>query len=342
MIPVEDHGFYAEPLAAWSLTLDGNDLADKINPRLISLRLSEKRGEEADTLEIVLHDSDNQLAIPPDGARLNLALGWDRGTGMATGLVSKGSFKVDELTWSGPPDQLTITARAADFHGSFRKRKTKIWNETTLGAIVNLIATANGYTPRCHPDLADEEITQAEQHNKSDMAFLRDLGRRYDAVATVKGGALIFAPIDADTTATGKPIPTATITRQSGDRYEYRRASRESREDGASADWHDKHAGRRKTAHHGGNHRRKLKRVYASEKDAKAASKSESKRCARAAATFTITLAHGVAALAAGMKLKVEGFKSEVDKKTWRIASVDHEMNATGGFTTSLELEVAG
>jgi uncharacterized protein len=324
---------YVEPRAAWSLTLAGKDLADKINPRLISLRLTEKRGEESDTLEIALHDHDGQLALPPEGALLDLAFGWDRGTGIQTGLVSKGSFKVDELTWSGPPDTVTITARAADLAGSFRTRKTRIWKNTTLGAVIAKIAGEHGHTPRCHADLAGKALTTAEQAGKSDMTFLRDLGRRYDAVATIKAGALIFAPVDAET--------TATVTRQKGDRYEYRRSAREGREDGAEADWHDAHAATRKKVTKGGTRRRKLKRVYSSQGDADAASQAESNRLKRAAATFTITLAHGDAALAPGMKLKAQGFKTEVDAKSWRIASVDHDMNGTGGFTTSLEMEVA-
>lgn len=333
---------YVEPVPAWSLTLDGTDLADRINPRLISLTLAEKRGEEADTLEITLHDSDGALALPPEGAVLTLAMGWDRGTDVETGLVAKGTFKVGELKWDGPPDKVSITARAADFQLTFRKRKTRIWKNTTLGTVVEKIAGEHGLVARCHPDLAAKALTQAEQHNKSDMTFLRDLGRRYDAIATVKAGALIFAPIDADTTSTGKPIPTAAITRQNAVSYEYSRASREGHEDGAEADWHDSHAATRKQAVKGGSRRRKLKRVYASEGDANAASQAETNRLKRAAASFSVTLAYGNAALAPGMKITAQGFKSEVDAKSWRIASVDHAIDGSGGFTTKIEMEAAG
>src|SRR3546814_18547541 len=66
--------------AAVRLTLDdGTDLSDKVNPRLISLSLTEKRGEEADSLEITLHNHDGQIAPPRRGAMLQLALGWEKG-----------------------------------------------------------------------------------------------------------------------------------------------------------------------------------------------------------------------------------------------------------------------
>ena len=66
---------YVQPRAAWSAMLDGKDLADKLAPRLISLRLTEKRGESSDELEIVLHDHDGKLALPKEGARLTIGLG---------------------------------------------------------------------------------------------------------------------------------------------------------------------------------------------------------------------------------------------------------------------------
>jgi hypothetical protein len=47
--------------AAWRVTLDGADLTATLAPRLISLRLTEKSGEEADALEIVVQDTDAQF-----------------------------------------------------------------------------------------------------------------------------------------------------------------------------------------------------------------------------------------------------------------------------------------
>ena len=333
---------FIQPKAAWRLTLNGQDLAAKIAPRLISLRLSEKRGEAADELSITLHDHDGLLALPPEGARLSLELGWERGTGIAVGLVAKGSFKVGDLTWDGPPDQVTITAHAADLKDSFRTRKTKVWKDTTLGAILSKVAGDNGLTPRCHPDLAGKTVTAAEQHNKSDMQFLRDLGRRYDAVATVKDACLIFAPVNAKTTATGKAIPTLTVTRSSGDKYSYQRSARENGQDGAEAQWQDQDSATRQKASSGGGKKRRLKRVYASQGDAQPAADAEAGRLKRAAASLAIKLAYGDANAAPGMRCTASGFKSEVDSQGWLVSEVEHTMDASGGFTSNLKMEVAG
>lgn len=332
---------YHQPLADWRVTLDGQDITARFAPRLIGLKISEKLGEAADQLEIELDDSDGLLALPGADARIAVQLGWARGTGVAPGLVSKGSFKVDDVKWEGPPDKVSITARSADLKDSFRTRRSKIHKDTTLGDIVGKIAAAHGLTPRCHPDLAGIAVTLAEQANKSDMTFLRDLGRRYDAIATVKDASLIFAPHNARTTATGKPIPTIAVTRQSGDRYAYARAERERAQDGAEAQYHDQNAARRKKVTAGGGKRRRLKRVYASENDAKHAAKSETQRSQRAKARLSITLAQGDAAVAAGHRVTARGFKTEIDALAWRVVSVEHRMDGSGGFITQIEMEVA-
>lgn len=205
---MSDPSPYAQPRAAWRVTLDGADLTATLAPRLISLRLTEKSGEEADALEIVVQDTDAQFLPPRQGATLSLALGWSRGTVVPLGLVNKGTFTVDELTWSGPPDRVTITAHSANFKGSFRTRKTRSWHATTLGQIVAQIATDNALAPACHPDLSAQIVPSAEQHNKSDMQFIRDLGRQFDALATVKAGTLLFAPRGATTSLSNRPLPT--------------------------------------------------------------------------------------------------------------------------------------
>lgn len=332
---------YLHPLADWRVTLNGQDLTAKLAPRLIALTLTEKGGEESDSLEITLTDHDGKLELPPEGARLSVALGWKRGTGVTPGLVDKGSFKVDEIAWEGPPDTVRITARSADLADSFRTRKTRVWKDTTLGAVIGKIASEHGLQARCHPDLSAKALTLAEQSNKSDMAFLRDLGRRYDAVAAPKAGFLVFAPVGATTTATGKAIPVLDLRRGDGDTYRYSRAARDRAEDGAEADWHDRKAGKRKQSTRGGAKRRKLKRVYASQDDADAAAGAEAARRQRAAAEMELKLALGRADLSPGLRLRLSGYKPEIDGRQWRLAEVTHSMGADG-FGSEIKLDVAG
>jgi len=331
---------YVQPQPAWQITANGVDLADKLDPRTVSITVTEKLGEAADDLEIELHDADGLLTIPPSGATIAVSIGWAKGVGVRSGLVSKGTFTADEPTWSGPPDKLTLKGRSADLVTSYRTRKNATWTNSTLGAITSNIAGDNGLKPRCHPDLAATTVTSAEQANQSDMEFIRNLGRRYDAVATVKGGALILAPVNAATTASGATIPTLIITRAMCSSYSYSRPARDGAQDGAEAQHYDQSEATRKTVHAGGSNRRRLKRIYASAPDASAAATSTSNRIARAKGTFSVTLSLGDATIGAGYKATTSGFKPEIDAIPWRVTTVKNTMGP-GGFITELEFEVA-
>lgn len=328
-------------IAAYVVIVDGKDISAKVRPRLISLSLTEKRGGEADQLDLVLDDSKGDLAIPKEGAIISLSLGWAQGRDVAKGLVAKGRFKVDEAGHSGPPDIITISARSADLQGDFRVRKERSWRGKTLGAIVAQVATDNGLEPRIAADLASITVDVVDQDGKSDMALVRDLGKKYDAVATVKDRKLVFARVGAGVTSSGLAIPPLTITRRKGDRHDYRRAERD-KYDGAEARWHDKGAARRKTEKAGGKGTgaspKRLKRIYASQADAQAAAAAEAQRIARGAAELSLSLALGDAAIYPERRVTVAGFKAEIDAQKWLISEVTHAIDGAG-FRTRLKLE---
>ncbi len=313
-----------------SLTLDdGTDLTAKVQPRLIELTLSEKRGGEADELSITLHNHDGRMIAPTKGRVLALQLGWASGDDVPLGLVDKGRFKVDEIEESGPPDIITIRARSADLTGDYRKRRTKNWREMTLGAVLGEIASRNQLTAKVHPDLASKPIEAIEQHNKSDMAFVKDLGNRFDALATWKDRKLIFMPVGSATTASGAAIPAFTLTRVDGWSWRAGYAQRDEH-DGAEAQWHDKDAGHRRTVKTDGTNRKRLKRVYASESEAKQAAEAAKAKGKRGARTFDYTLARAIPTIQPNAKVTLRGWNPGIDGLTWLVESVETTLNASG------------
>ncbi len=328
----------AEP--DWRVTLDGEDLTSKIAPRLISLRLTERLSETSDQLDIVMHDHDGALEIPTHGQIINVQMGWKRGSEVTTGLVDKGSFKVDEAEHSGPPDIITIRARSANLDSGYRTRKDKSWKDVTIKAIIDQVAADNGLTALVHESLANILIPVLDQASKSDMTLVRDLGRRYDATATVKDQNLIFAPIDADTTANGEKIPSLLFTRRSGDRHKYRRSERGTNFKGAEAKWRDQKKAKRATQKTGSKPYKMLKRIYGTKEDAKAAANAEWKRIQRSGAEFDLDLAFGDAIIYPGQKASLSGWKTEIDDHSWRISEANHSISPNG-FLTSVKLELS-
>lgn len=327
--------------AACRLVLgDGVDLTSRVNPRIIDLSLTEKRGEEADQLDLTIHNHDGQLAPPKVGAILNLALGWESGEDVLPGLVDKGSFRVDEVERSGPPDVIIIRARSADLTGDYRTRRTKSWLDTTLGTIIQSIAGENGFSSRITGELASIPIKAIEQAGKSDMAFVRDLGRRYDAVATVKAGTLIFMPLGSSTTPGGKTLPTLRLGKVDGWTWTFRHEERTGA-DGAEAEYHDQDAGQRKKVTTGGKKPRKLKKVYASKADAEKAAQTAAAKAKRGAFSFTYELAFGDPAITPNQPVALSGWDSEIDGISWLVGEVRTQFGS-GGLLTAIKLESAG
>lgn len=330
---------FAQPTAAWRVFLGEQDLTDKIDLRLISLSISERRGEAADSLTIAIHDHDGAMALPSKGAVLSVEIGWERGAGVPIGMWKRGTYKVDSIEWEGPPDMISITAHSADLTAEFKRRRNTTYHSATLGSVTDQIAQRAGLTARCHPDLASQVVDHAEQANQSDMEFLRDLARRYDAVATVKAAALILAPVEATTTATGAAIPSFTLTRADGDKYAYREDAREGGSDGAEAQYQDPDTGQRQTVGTGGSNPKRVKRVHHSKASAHISATSEAKRIARAGASFETTLAYGRPDLAVGQRVALSGYKAAIDAQGWLIASVEQSIKPESGYRTTLTLE---
>lgn len=328
-------------IANWRITLDGTDISPKLRPRLQSLSLSEKRGGEADQLDIVLDDTDGKLALPKPGALLTVELGWKQGRDVSIGLTMKGTFKVDDVQHSGPPDTVTLKARAADFTSKIRNRREQSWKNTTLGTVLSDIAGRNTLTLRVAADLAAIAVPALSQSRESDLAFLRRLGRNHDAVATIKDKHLIFARKGAGVTAGGNSLPGLSITRRSGDRHTYCRQTREEQK-GVTAHWHDKKGAKRKKFTVGEDDgAKRLRKIYHSEAEAKRAALAERDRCKRSPATFDYTLSLGRADAYPEQRVTVSGFKPEIDGTTWLVSEVTHRLDKNGGFTTALKMETA-
>ena len=324
----------AYPKPSYRITLDGTDITPRINGRLISLSLREQRGLEADQLDITLADHDGQLAIPPRGAELQVAFGWQE-----EGLVDKGRFTVDEVQHTGTPDQLTIRARSADMRGQLPGKRTQGWHDVTLGEIVTTIAGRNALEPVVAAALNGIRIGHIDQTDESDLNFLTRLGERYDAIAAIKAGRMLFTVAGQGLTASGRAMPAITLTRRDGDQHRYSVTDRDAYS-GVKAYWNDTRGAERQTVLAGTEENAKqLRPTYATEDDALAAARAEWQRIQRGLAEFELTLALGRADLLPETPLTLTGFKPQIDATAWLVSEVTHSLN-DGGFGTVVKCEV--
>ena len=324
----------AYPVPAFRLTVDGNDIAQLISPRLMSLELTDNRGIEADQLSITLSDHDGLLAIPPKGAVVRLWLGWSD-----TGLVDKGTYTVDETEHSGAPDVLSIRARSADLRKGLKTKRERSWSNTTLGDVLGDIAIGNGLTATIAGSLDGLPILQLDQANESDANLISRLGEEFDAVASVKAGCLLCMPAGGGKTASGLDLPHITLTRTDGDQHRYLLADRDSY-DGVRAYFYDVNSAKKQEAIAGGGENLKdLRHTYSDKQSALRAARAEFNRLRRGSATLSYTLAVGRPDLIPELTYTLQGVKAEIDEIIWYGGNVQHNLSPDNGYTMSLELE---
>nr|WP_232374594.1 phage late control D family protein [Pseudomonas chlororaphis] len=322
------------PVPAFRLTVDGNDIAQLISPRLMSLLLTDNRGIEADQLSITLSDHDGMLAIPRTGAVIRLWLGWSD-----TGLVDKGTYTVDEAEHTGAPDVLSIRARSADLRKGLKTKRERSWSNTTLGKILGDIATSNGLKATIASALGGLPILQLDQANESDANLISRVGEEFDAVVTVKAGCLLCLPAGGGKTASGLALPHVTLTRADGDQHRYLLADRDSY-DGVRAYFYDVNSAKKQEAIAGGGENLKdLRHTYSDRQSALRAARSEFNRLQRGSATLSYTLAVGRPDLIPELTYTLQGVKTEIDEIIWYGGNVQHNLSADSGYTVSLELE---
>lgn len=339
---------------AFSILMGGKALT-QLDPRIISLELTDNRGFEADELTIAIDDSDGLIELPPRGAELSVSLGWQ-----GEPLVYKGVYTVDEVAHSGPPDRLEITARSADFRDEFNVKREVSWHDVTVERIVSAIARRYKLTPVISEQLMSAEIDHADQTQESDMSFLTRMADLLGAIATVKNGNLLFILPGGGVSANGKALPQFAITRSSGDRHSFRIADRDAYT-GVQAYWLDLDFGKKKKVTVKARKKKTekkprsssregdyiagedgnvfvLRTTYSSEIAAQRAAAAKWQQLKRGAAEFNMTLAYGRADLYPEMHGTVSGFKTDINNQDWIIAKATHSID-DGGFKTQLELE---
>ena len=131
-----------------------------------------------------------------------------------TGLVRMGAFKVDGVSVTGPPDGVSVTARAADMKSGLKARRTRSWDGTTLGDMVRTVAQEHGYGARVNADLDRVNLPHVDQTEESDMQLLTRLAKDNGAVFKPAGGNLVLAPRGEAKSASGAAMPSVQLARK--------------------------------------------------------------------------------------------------------------------------------
>ncbi len=203
---------------SFRIVADGRDITALINDRLLLLRTLDKPGMDSDEFELRVDDRDQAVTLPKRGANIEAFMGYE---GLV--LARLGSYRVDQVEVTGPPDTITLRGKASDMRGSGKTTRSGSWENVPLAQIVSDLAARNGWKPGC---TVQTKVARVDQRNESDFNFITRLARQYDCTAKVGDGQLLVMPRQGGSTPGGKAFGAITIQRSDVNRYSFRLGDR--------------------------------------------------------------------------------------------------------------------
>lgn len=165
--------------ASLSLVYNNVDITADLKDYLISFSYQDNSDSKADDLQVTLDDEKGLWRsswYPEKGAKLTSSLivyDWDSPN--TTHILPLGSFEVDEITYNGPPDTMTLKAVSVPVRSSLvDETKTRAWEDTMLSAIAGDIASGAQLELMFDSDY-DPEYDRIEQTEEADLPFLQGL-----------------------------------------------------------------------------------------------------------------------------------------------------------------------
>jgi hypothetical protein len=331
------------------VTVNGEDVTAVIEPRLISLTLTDEAGLKSDVVDLILSDHlpAARLEIPSAGAEISVALGYDGR------MREMGLFVLDEVSVEGPPDRLRLRAAAstsgasAGGRSALTAQRSRSWAlGTTIGALVATIARENGLAPAVAASLRAIALPHLDQLDESDISLLTRVALDHDALCKPGGGRLIFVARGESLTLSGAPMPLIKLA--PGDVTRWSMSGRQRPlVDKVVATYQDPVAGgpQEVTVDASDNsiagagargdellakaaQTKRLRRSYPTREAATSAAQGEVDRSAREGLKLSISLP-GDPDLVAESRLLLEGFRPGVDRE-WLVTSVTHSIDAAG------------
>lgn len=359
------------------ITQDENkkDITTLISHRLMSMTIADNRGFEADEIDIQLSDHDGKLAFPRRGAMLEVAIGWQgeqlipKGKFIVDELQYSGS--PDSLTLRARSADLRGSLsdkKERSFDNiSFENLINQIAKENQLEG-----ACAEAFKEKVIPHLdqtneSDINLLSRLAENYDAIATVKNGKLLFMPVGlglTVSGKALPTIEI------TRQMGDNFSFSLTESDNYKAVRAYWHNMDNGKKGvvliDKNTKIERLAKPTQHteeGGtstetsktkkkvtlvqtqpvetdsNKMKTLRHTYKTEAYAINAAKAAFDKMRRGIASLSINLADGNALLMPELRVRVSGFKDQIDSSRWIISKVTHNLT-TSGFTTSLELEL--
>ena len=317
---------------------------------LIELSITDESGtENSDSFSLKISDIGNSINLPKKGERITASIGADG----ALYPDPAWSFIIDEINLSGPPDVIEITGKAAPFDNAqgqkaIQSQKSRSWDDVTIGALVQEIATDHGLTAAVSNDLAQVKISHLDQTDESDNNLLTRLARTYGAVYKPTCNRLVFTSGNDGKAISGKSMGVIAVARGPGMKF-HAKFSKRAEFATVKASYHDPEWAQTIDVTAGMSEegaaiqKSKVYRDSSLRPDkatAEAAAKSKLKSLKRGSQMVDLDLP-GLYKVTAEQRVSLTGFRAEMCGE-WVAKKVEFNLSKSSGLRTKLSLETPG
>ncbi|EJD1092031.1 phage protein D [Salmonella enterica] len=202
------------PQPAYRLVYNQKDITHDVSVYVTSVTYTDKLSGESDEIQVDLEDSEGRWRdawYPGKGDTLTLYMGC-----VGENLRECGTFSVDEIELSGPPDNVSLRGLATSVTAALRTKNSRGFENTTLAAIAQRIAGKHHL--QLQGQIEPLTLDRVTQYDETDLAFLKRLAGDYGYMVKVTHTHIIFSSLDALRDA----APVFTFTRRDISRYSVR------------------------------------------------------------------------------------------------------------------------
>lgn len=202
------------PQPAYRLVYNQKDITHDVSVYVTSITYTDKLSGESDEIQVDLEDSEGRWRdawYPGKGDTLTLYMGC-----AGENLREFGTFSVDEIELSGPPDSVSLRGLATSVTAALRTKNSRGFENTTLAAIAQRIAGKHHL--QLQGQIEPLTLDRVTQYDETDLAFLKRLAGDYGYMVKVTHTHIIFSSLDALREA----APVFTFTRRDISRYSVR------------------------------------------------------------------------------------------------------------------------
>lgn len=323
----------------FDISVGGSSIMSALSGRGVSLTVTDGAGMKADSVQIIVDDQDGRVSPPRTGQIISVSGGYLDGPWR-----NFGTYKVDQVTLTGWPQQINISAQAVDVMGQAKQHKPKDYKKAdypTYKDIYGELAGRMGLSLSIDQKIGAEQNPYEAQGEEDDISFATRIGEKLDASVSVKNGRLIVVPRGEGSSASGSSLGTIVVAKGVNilsysvtikDKPKYSKVK---------ATWWDRGKVERKEVEESTNQDGPdylIREPFHTENEAQRAAKSMVTKLARGegAAQFTID---GNPYSQAEANVIAQNIRSLVDGP-WRAVTVTHNFTADGAYTTTLNCEL--